>query len=81
MAGMSAANAAPITATDSLSQALKANIIPNQEYLLQVSCFYYILICLKNLRFFFNPVLTALTGICARFGCRSFTSSSSRVVR
>lgn len=34
---MSAANAAPITATDSLSQALKANIIPNQEYLLQVS--------------------------------------------
>lgn len=30
------ANAAPITATDSLSQALKANIIPNQEYLLQV---------------------------------------------
>ncbi|KOB67586.1 Mediator of RNA polymerase II transcription subunit 18 [Operophtera brumata] len=34
---MSAANAAPITATDSLSQALKANIIPNQEYLLQGS--------------------------------------------
>lgn len=33
---MSAANLAPITATDSLSQALKANIIPNQEYLLQV---------------------------------------------
>lgn len=32
---MSAANAAPITATDSLSQAVKANIIPNQEYLLQ----------------------------------------------
>ncbi|XP_028030026.1 mediator of RNA polymerase II transcription subunit 18 [Bombyx mandarina] len=31
------ANAAPITATDSLSQALKANIIPNQEYLLQGS--------------------------------------------
>ncbi|XP_047028274.1 mediator of RNA polymerase II transcription subunit 18 [Helicoverpa zea] len=37
MAGISAANAAPITATDSLSQALKANIIPNQEYLLQGS--------------------------------------------
>ncbi|XP_022130937.1 mediator of RNA polymerase II transcription subunit 18 [Pieris rapae] len=34
---MSAINAAPITATDSLSQALKANIIPNQEYLLQGS--------------------------------------------
>lgn len=34
---MSGANVAPITATDSLSQALKANIIPNQEYLLQVT--------------------------------------------
>lgn len=34
---MSSANLAPITATDSLSQALKANIIPNQEYLLQVN--------------------------------------------
>ncbi|XP_034841508.1 mediator of RNA polymerase II transcription subunit 18 [Maniola hyperantus] len=32
-----AANAPPMTATDSLSQAVKANIIHNQEYLLQGS--------------------------------------------
>lgn len=38
-----AANAAPITATDSLSQALKANIIPNQEYLLQVSIYIFLI--------------------------------------
>lgn len=38
---MSGGNAAPITATDSLSQAVKANIIPNQEYLLQVKQFLF----------------------------------------
>lgn len=34
---MSGVNAAPTTAKDSLTQALNANIIPNQEYLLQVN--------------------------------------------
>lgn len=43
-----AVNAAPITATDSLSQALKANIIPNQEYLLQVCIIYCIFLPQKE---------------------------------
>lgn len=42
--GVSVGAASPVgTAMDSLSQALKANIIPNQEYLLQVSDFRFFL--------------------------------------
>lgn len=60
--GMAAANAAPITATDSLSQALKANIIPNQEYLLQVTVFemaiYYL-----NINFYYRIVIRVFLGL------------------
>lgn len=64
---MSAVNAAPITATDSLSQALKANIIPNQEYLLQVSS--EALVIKSLLKLMYLTIFFIITGLCLRLGC------------
>lgn len=65
---MSGGNAAPITATDSLSQAVKANIIPNQEYLLQVNQFMFSILYFINYQSF-NVILAFFVGFGIGFSC------------